>query len=130
MPADFLAWVKEQQSQAKEIINCCEAGPRQAFLAVSQRKCQLAPRCIARHLSCMKTASVQQLPQQWPEILRWVAAGEEVQVTQQDKVIAKLVPAIPAPRPDFLARAKAIWGEQPPGKPLSEFVLEARGGEP
>ena len=73
----------------------------------------------------MKTASVQQLPQQWPEILRWVAAGEEVQVTQQDKVIAKLVPAIPAPRPDFLARAKAIWGDQPPGKPLSELVVEA-----
>jgi antitoxin (DNA-binding transcriptional repressor) of toxin-antitoxin stability system len=77
----------------------------------------------------MKTASVQQLPQQWPEILRWVAAGEEVQVTQQDKVIAKVVPAAPAPRPDFLARAKAIWGEQPLGKPLSELVLEARGGE-
>ena len=96
----------------------------------SQRKCQLAAWCIGRHLSCMKTASVQQLPQQWPEILRWVAAGEEVQVTQQDKVIAKVVPASPAPRPDFLARAKAIWGEQPPGKPLSELVLEARGGEP
>jgi antitoxin (DNA-binding transcriptional repressor) of toxin-antitoxin stability system len=93
-------------------------------------KCQLAPRGVARHLSCMKTASVQQLPQQWPEILRWVAAGEEVQVTQQDKVIARVVPARPAPRPDFLARAKAIWGEQPPGKPLSEIVLEARGGEP
>jgi hypothetical protein len=32
----------------------------------------------------MKTASAQQVPQQWPEILRWVAAGEEVQVTQHD----------------------------------------------
>jgi len=78
----------------------------------------------------MKTATVQQLPQQWPEILRWVAAGEEVQVTQQDEVIATVVPARPVLRPDFLARAKAIWGEQPPGKPLSELVLEARGGEP
>jgi antitoxin (DNA-binding transcriptional repressor) of toxin-antitoxin stability system len=78
----------------------------------------------------MKTASAQQLPQQWPEILRWVAAGEEVEVTQQEKVIAKVVPATPAPRADFMARAKAIWGEQPPGKPLSELVLEARGGEP
>ena len=77
----------------------------------------------------MKTATVQQLPQQWPEILRCVADGEEVQVTQQDKVIAKVVPATPALRPDFLARAKAVWGEQPPGKPLSQIVLEARGGE-
>jgi antitoxin (DNA-binding transcriptional repressor) of toxin-antitoxin stability system len=80
----------------------------------------------------MKTASVQQVPQQWTEILRWVAAGEEVQVTQQEKVVARVVPAWPRPvaQPDFLARAKAIWGEQPPGKPLSALVAEARGGEP
>lgn len=79
----------------------------------------------------MKTASVQQVPQQWPEILRWVAAGEEVQVTQQDKVVARVVPAAaqPVAPPDFVARAKAIWGEQPPGKPLSALVAEARGGE-
>ena len=76
----------------------------------------------------MKTASVQQLPEQWPQILRWVAAGEEVQVTQQDKVIAKVVPPPGGQQPDFLARAKAIWGEQPPGKLLSVVVSEARGG--
>ena len=78
----------------------------------------------------MKTASVQQLPEQWPQILRWVAAGEEVEVTQQDKVIAKVVPATTRPLPDFLERAKAIWGEKPAGKPLSAIVAEGRGGEP
>ena len=78
----------------------------------------------------MKTASVQQLPEQWPQILRWVAAGEEVQVTQQDKVVAKVVPPTAAQQPDFLARAKAIWGEEPAGKPLSAIVAEGRGGEP
>ena len=31
------------------------------------------------------------------------------------------------PEPDFLARAKAVWGDQPDGKPLSELVAEARG---
>jgi len=77
----------------------------------------------------MKTASVQELPQQWPKILRWVADGEEVQVTQQDKVIAKVVPPGAASQPDFLARAKAVWGEQPAGKPLSAVVAAARGGE-
>lgn len=77
----------------------------------------------------MKTASVQQLPEQWPEILRWVAAGEEVQVTEQDQVVATVVPPKPAATPDFLGRAKAIWGEAPAGKPLSELVLETRGGE-
>ena len=75
----------------------------------------------------MKTASVQQVPQQLPQILRWVAAGEEVQVTQEDQVVAKVVPAAPA-SPDFLGRAKAVWGETPHGKPLSAVVSDARGG--
>jgi antitoxin (DNA-binding transcriptional repressor) of toxin-antitoxin stability system len=78
----------------------------------------------------MKTTSVQQVPQQWAEILLWVAAGEEVQVTDKDRVVAKVVPAEPTTSPDFLARAKAVWGEQPAGKPLSALVLEDRGKEP
>ena len=77
----------------------------------------------------MKTASVQQVPKQWAEILRWVAAGEEVEVTEQDQVVAKVVPARPAPTPDFLGRAKAVWGETPSGKALSAVVSEARGGK-
>lgn len=86
---------------------------------------------MAGHPLRMKTASVQQVPQRWTEILGWVAAGEEVEVTQQDKVVAKVVPAPSSvvSQPDFLARAKAIWGEQPAGKPLSTVVAEARGGE-
>ncbi len=74
----------------------------------------------------MKTASVQQLPQQWSQILEWVAAGEEVELTAQEKVVARVVPAS---QPDFLARPKKIWGEQPSGKPLSELISQARGGE-
>ena len=46
----------------------------------------------------MKSASVQQLPEQWPEILRWIADGEEVAVTQQDKVLALIRRAKPQPR--------------------------------
>ncbi len=75
----------------------------------------------------MKTTSVQEVPQQWADILRWVANGEEVEMTHQDRVVARLVPAA-APSPDFLARAKAVWGETPPGKTLSTIVSEDRGG--
>ena len=77
----------------------------------------------------MKSAPVQEIPQQWPQISRWLADGEEVEVTQQDAVVARLVPvAKSAPQqPDFLARAKAIWGENPQGKPLSQIVDESRG---
>ena len=56
-----------------------------------------------------------------------VAAGEEVQVTEQDQVVARVVPPKPAATPDFLARAKAVWGETPSGKALSTVVSEARG---
>ena len=93
--------------------------------------------CLARepcrsHISTMKTASVQQVPQQWTEILGWVAAGEEVEVMEQEKVVARVVPANPATAttPDFLARARVIWGDQPPGKSLSAMVIEDREGQP
>ena len=81
---------------------------------------------MARHFPTMKTASVQQVPEQWAKISRWLAAGEEVEVTQQDQVVAKLVPAS-RPQPDFLARAKAVWGDLPPGQPLSALVHDAPG---
>jgi hypothetical protein len=31
------------------------------------------------------------------------------------------------PEPDFLTRAKAVWGDHPVGKPLSVLVAEGRG---
>jgi hypothetical protein len=35
--------------------------------------------------------------------------------------------AAEVPEPDFLARAKAVWGDHPVGAPLSELVTEGRG---
>jgi len=76
----------------------------------------------------MKTAVAQQVPEQWGQILGWLAADEEVQVTQDDRIVARILPAAPAPAtPDFLARARAIWGATPAGEPLSELVNESRG---
>ena len=40
----------------------------------------------------MKTASIQQLPVQWPEILRWVSAGEEVRIHDREKTVARVLP--------------------------------------
>lgn len=74
----------------------------------------------------MKTAAISELPKVWTDILRWVSAGEEVQLTDSDKTVARVLPPTHA-APDFLARAKAIWGEQPEGKPLSALVEEGRG---
>ena len=80
----------------------------------------------------MKTTSIQQVPEQWAQILEWLASDEEVQVTRNDRIIARIVPAndtsVPD-SPDFLARATAVWGTAPGGHPLSALVNESRGGD-
>ena len=89
-------------------------------------KWQIARRLIDRIFGPMKTAAISELPKVWADILRWVTAGEEVQLTDSDKTVARVLPPAPA-APDFLARAQAIWGEQAEGTPLSALVEEGRG---
>jgi len=73
----------------------------------------------------MKTAAISELPKLWADILRWVNAGEEVQLTDHDKTVARVLPPPPA-APDFLARVTAIWGDQSDGLSLSALVEEGR----
>ena len=63
------------------------------------------------------------------EVLSWVEHGEEVRVLRRNRVVALLRPPDPQPAatPDFLARARDVWGEKPPGKRLSAVMSEARG---
>jgi len=43
--------------------------------------------------------------------------------------VAKLVPPGPAAieSPDFVGRARRVWGKRPRGKSLSQLASEARG---
>jgi antitoxin (DNA-binding transcriptional repressor) of toxin-antitoxin stability system len=81
------------------------------------------------NMSNMKTATVRQMQHNLKEVLSWVEKGEEVCVMRRDKVVARLLPATPvAPvAPDFVARARALWGERPASTRLSELVSEGRG---
>jgi predicted nucleic acid-binding protein len=60
------------------------------------------------------------------------AAIERLSATQTDELALWLEkyrarkPATSASEPDFLGRAKAIWGETPAGEPLSVLVAQAR----
>ena len=77
----------------------------------------------------MRTATVREAQHNLPRILRAVSRGEVVEITRRNRVVARLVPASPrlAGRlPDFVTRARAIWGHRPAGKPTSEIVIEAR----
>jgi antitoxin (DNA-binding transcriptional repressor) of toxin-antitoxin stability system len=77
----------------------------------------------------MKDATVREVQHNLAEILSWVERGEEVRVLRRKKVVARLIPAEPraAPSPDFLARAREVWGSSPRGVPLSQLVDEDRG---
>lgn len=61
------------------------------------------------------------------------AAIEELPASQLEELQAWLErrlqsrEVVPVSEPDFLERAKAIWGANPPGTPLSTLVSEGRG---
>ena len=81
--------------------------------------------CIA-HIRAM-TATLDDIHRD-PAILdQAIARGESLEIFNNGAVTATLVPSAKPVEPDFLARAKRIWGERPPGPPLSEIVSASRG---
>jgi prevent-host-death family protein len=44
----------------------------------------------------MKSTTVRELRNNYSKVLKWVAKGEEVEVTRRGKVVAKVVPPFPA----------------------------------
>ena len=80
-------------------------------------------------MSNMKTATVREVQHNLSEVLSCVERGEEVAVLRRGKVVARLVPPGPRPvvSPDFLARARAVWGDEPAGVALSQIASESRG---
>ena len=67
----------------------------------------------------MKTASVRQIQHHFRDVLSWIKDGEEVEITSNRRVVARLLPAVPPKpkrkkRPDFAARLKRIYGDTMP----------------
>ena len=65
----------------------------------------------------MKTASVRDLRQNFPRILAWVEAGEEVAITMRRQAIARLIPwrrkkATRRRMPDLRARLERVFGSK------------------
>lgn len=81
----------------------------------------------------MKTATVRQLRTEFPKVLAWVKAGQEVAITRRRKIVASLVPAGDAPRkkpviPDFEARLRARFGGQIiPAEVMADILAENKG---
>lgn len=55
----------------------------------------------------MKTATVRDLRNHYTSLLRWIAAGEEVEITQKGVLVARLVP------PPVEAPSQVNWADSP-----------------
>ncbi len=72
----------------------------------------LRKRCDAR-MYHMKKATVRDLRYDFPKIERALRAGQEIQITKRNRVIARLVPEPSTPQlPDFLGRLQRIYGDR------------------
>ena len=65
----------------------------------------------------MKTASVRDLRQDFPRILGWLDAGEEVAITMRRQAVARLIPwpknrSKKRQMPDIEARLDRVFGEK------------------
>jgi antitoxin (DNA-binding transcriptional repressor) of toxin-antitoxin stability system len=65
----------------------------------------------------MKTASVRELRQNFPRVLAWLQAGEEVAITLRRQAVATLIPRPPnkrtrRPLPDLAARLEKVFGQR------------------
>lgn len=81
----------------------------------------------------MKTATVRQLRTEFPKVLAWVNAGQEVAITRRRKIVANLTPAGDRPRkkpalPDFRSRLRAIYGDKIiPAEVMAELLADNKG---
>lgn len=81
----------------------------------------------------MKTATVRDLRNRYTGILRWIASGEVVQITQRGKAVARLVPEVPGSRADIdWNQSSAIQRDRTREKQLdsaesSKLIREAGG---
>lgn len=81
----------------------------------------------------MKQATVRQLRQDFPQVLKWIQQGEEVQILRRRRVVARLSPEPSDHRevelPDFLRRLEWVCeDERPLTKGDLEEIIESERG--
>jgi antitoxin (DNA-binding transcriptional repressor) of toxin-antitoxin stability system len=81
----------------------------------------------------MKTASVRDLRQDFPRVLAWIEAGEEVAITMRRQSVARLVPwprkkKPHRPMPDIAVRLKRVFGTKIiPDKTMKTIMEQNKG---
>lgn len=76
----------------------------------------------------MKTFSIMEAQHNLARVLRVVDSGQRVGITRRKKLVAKIIPVDePAPLPDFVARARSVWGKPWKGASSISLLDETRG---
>ena len=78
----------------------------------------------------MKTFSIMETHHNLAHVLREVEAGHEVGITRRNKLVARLLPPAEEAEialPDFVGRARKIWGGAWKGVSSDELLDESRG---
>lgn len=78
----------------------------------------------------MKTFSIMETQHNLARVLREMEAGHAVGITRRNKLVARLVPpAGPADVewPDFVGRAREVWGGDWQGSSSDELLDDSRG---
>lgn len=80
----------------------------------------------------MKTASIRDLRNAFPQVARWIEEGECVEITRSGKPFARLAPIVPeivqaAAMPNFLSRLREKFPAETPDPERSSVVNYDRG---
>lgn len=67
----------------------------------------------------MRSTTVRELRNNYSQVLKWVAKGEEVVVTRRGQVVARVVPPVPARRTQVDWSRSAALTRKPWSAPLS-----------
>ena len=81
----------------------------------------------------MKTTTVRELRNNYSKVLKWVAKGEEVEVTRRGKAVAKVVPiALPGLAEVDWSKSAALnrkaWSTVLTAEQSAAFLAESQGG--
>jgi antitoxin (DNA-binding transcriptional repressor) of toxin-antitoxin stability system len=76
----------------------------------------------------MRTFSIMDTQHHLSRVLRVVESGQSVGITRRSQLVAMIVPIqADVTLPDFVARARKVWGEPWRGASSQDLLDEARG---
>ncbi|HEV8074003.1 MAG TPA: type II toxin-antitoxin system prevent-host-death family antitoxin, partial [Opitutaceae bacterium] len=87
---------------------------------------------VLHDCSTMKTTTIRDLRNHYSQVLRWVSAGEEVQITKRGKIVAKVVPPQPvSPRKldwkESAAFKRADWSHKLSAAESAAVLADSQG---